>query len=125
MRIRDMNSYFFFSSRRRHTRCASVTGVQTCALPIYSRNAKQFPACNKYDHSFWNTSHLEVAQNLGTVVIESLPARVHVALPIDHQFGLAILTDAERINDPEGGKFAAIILDRAVDRQLGYKPGPN
>src|SRR3546814_7542045 len=27
-------SVFFFSSRRRHTRCALVTGVQTCALPI-------------------------------------------------------------------------------------------
>src|SRR3546814_7146666 len=27
---------FFFSSRRRHTRCALVTGVQTCALPIFS-----------------------------------------------------------------------------------------
>src|SRR3546814_12368049 len=26
---------FFFASRRRHTRCALVTGVQTCALPIY------------------------------------------------------------------------------------------
>src|SRR3546814_3363164 len=26
---------FFFSSRRRHTICALVTGVQTCALPIY------------------------------------------------------------------------------------------
>src|SRR3546814_3140425 len=26
---------FFFSSRRRQTRCALVTGVQTCALPIY------------------------------------------------------------------------------------------
>src|SRR3546814_5453026 len=25
---------FFFASRRRHTRCALVTGVQTCALPI-------------------------------------------------------------------------------------------
>src|SRR3546814_262060 len=31
----DMYSvFFFFSSRRRHTRCALVTGVQTCALPI-------------------------------------------------------------------------------------------
>src|SRR3546814_1101980 len=27
----------FFSSRRRHTRCALVTGVQTCALPICRR----------------------------------------------------------------------------------------
>src|SRR3546814_1279203 len=30
----SVESGFFFSSRRRHTRCALVTGVQTCALPI-------------------------------------------------------------------------------------------
>src|SRR3546814_9104031 len=30
-----LGCFFFFSSRRRHTRCALVTGVQTCALPIY------------------------------------------------------------------------------------------
>src|SRR3546814_1093641 len=30
-----MSEIFFFSSRRRHTRCALVTGVQTCALPIF------------------------------------------------------------------------------------------
>src|SRR3546814_13516354 len=30
---------FFFSSRRRHTRCALVTGVQTCALPISAADA--------------------------------------------------------------------------------------
>src|SRR3546814_9546680 len=30
---------FFFSSRRRHTSCALVTGVQTCALPISFNNA--------------------------------------------------------------------------------------
>src|SRR3546814_6015665 len=29
-----MCDVFFFSSRRRHTRCALLTGVQTCALPI-------------------------------------------------------------------------------------------
>src|SRR3546814_7352912 len=29
--------WFFFSSRRRHTICALVTGVQTCALPIYEK----------------------------------------------------------------------------------------
>src|SRR3546814_7905335 len=31
---------FFFSSRRRHTRCALVTGVQTCALPIFPHDIK-------------------------------------------------------------------------------------
>src|SRR3546814_17456767 len=30
--------FCFFSSRRRHTRCALVTGVQTCALPILGRD---------------------------------------------------------------------------------------
>src|SRR3546814_5835369 len=32
--IFDILRFFFFSGRRRHTRCALVTGVQTCALPI-------------------------------------------------------------------------------------------
>src|SRR3546814_778171 len=37
---------FFFSSRRRHTRCALVTGVQTCALPICSFSFNSpFGAC--------------------------------------------------------------------------------
>src|SRR3546814_4755444 len=30
-----MCAFFFCSSRRRHPRCALVTGVQTCALPIF------------------------------------------------------------------------------------------
>src|SRR3546814_16571709 len=33
----SMLGLFFFSSRRRHTRCALVTGVQTCALPTSVR----------------------------------------------------------------------------------------
>src|SRR3546814_5053456 len=33
--------YLFFSSRRRHTRCALVTGVQTCALPIYRQRDRR------------------------------------------------------------------------------------
>src|SRR3546814_5073702 len=32
---------FFFSSRRRHTSCALVTGVQTCALPIWRRESDE------------------------------------------------------------------------------------
>src|SRR3546814_16697173 len=31
----------FFSSRRRHTRCALVTGVQTCALPISRASSRR------------------------------------------------------------------------------------
>src|SRR3546814_11233434 len=35
--------FVFFSSRRRHTRCALVTGVQTCALPILRRHRMDLP----------------------------------------------------------------------------------
>src|SRR3546814_9120637 len=37
-----MTLVFFFSSRRRHTRCALVTGVQTGALPIYLHHRGRF-----------------------------------------------------------------------------------
>src|SRR3546814_324352 len=41
--------FFFFSSRRRHTRCALVTGVQTCALPILL----DLDALNKAEGEIW------------------------------------------------------------------------
>src|SRR3546814_12206961 len=40
--------FFFFSSRRRHTRCALVTGVQTCALPIYRRSRLRSTDMSKF-----------------------------------------------------------------------------
>src|SRR3546814_8764202 len=39
---------FFFSSRRRHTRCALVTGVQTCALPISGHIVSTFMETEPY-----------------------------------------------------------------------------
>src|SRR3546814_1459672 len=48
----------FFSSRRRHTRCALVTGVQTCALPIFSRaHLRRFPGESKSFESMRDTLH--------------------------------------------------------------------
>src|SRR3546814_18887891 len=51
---------FFFSSRRRHTRCALVTGVQTCALPIsahrrcsgYSRICRMLAPMRRLSYPF-------------------------------------------------------------------------
>src|SRR3546814_9078364 len=40
----------FVSSKRRHTRCALVTGVQTCALPIFRVLGMQHPAGIGIDH---------------------------------------------------------------------------
>src|SRR3546814_10429699 len=40
---------FFFSIKRLHTRCALVTGVQTCALPIFFFSSVPFgPSVNEY-----------------------------------------------------------------------------
>src|SRR3546814_15378787 len=56
--------FFFFSSRRRHTRCALVTGVQTCALPIFlfANMLGMVP------YSFTVTSHIIVTFALALVV---------------------------------------------------------
>src|SRR3546814_2610251 len=64
---------FFFSSRRRHTRCALVTGVQTCALPIFE--------------------HFGVASRFGvTMIWGGLCALVHAIVP-----GWCITTGSDTI----------------------------
>src|SRR3546814_1049973 len=45
-------SCFFFSSRRRHTRCALVTGVQTCALPISRQTRPETADAADYEIDF-------------------------------------------------------------------------
>src|SRR3546814_96399 len=64
----------FFSSRRRHTRCALVTGVQTCALPIFTIRLLDPPL-----HEFLPTREedfADVAAAAG-VGIEALKARAN------------------------------------------------
>src|SRR3546814_12495308 len=39
--------FVLFSSRRRHTRCALVTGVQTCALPIFQLHGAVYSGIRK------------------------------------------------------------------------------
>src|SRR3546814_14402518 len=52
--------YFFFSSRRRHTRCALVTGVQTCALPI---SWLALSVDGSYSNDDYNKSDLGLTQS--------------------------------------------------------------
>src|SRR3546814_6950804 len=49
---------FFFSSRRRQTRCALVTGVQTCSLPIY-RDKNPVVALREIAEQTVKPKHLE------------------------------------------------------------------
>src|SRR3546814_10433068 len=54
---------FFFSSRRRHTRCALVTGVQTCALPIWGGLVPRIRETQDYvSNVLWNWSRLSGLQ---------------------------------------------------------------
>src|SRR3546814_5595665 len=80
-----MDLFFFFSSRRRHTRCALVTGVQTCALPILrnldsdktgesiSRRAARSGVSSNMPASLpsWHSS--DITMLLGVGAIMSLP----------------------------------------------------
>src|SRR3546814_9675151 len=52
-----MIGVFFFASRRRHTRCALVTGVQTCALPISSLTS-----------TYWESATKENRANLVSII---------------------------------------------------------
>src|SRR3546814_8141921 len=70
---------FFFSSRRRHTRCALVTGVQTCALPILGTGADlRFEdvhfAFDKSDLTDYSKQMLDDAANVVSKVSEQYPS---------------------------------------------------
>src|SRR3546814_9355103 len=62
--------WFFFSSRRRHTRCALLTGVQTCALPI----SLSMPAARVIAHDEERLLLLDEVEALlrsGTLVVDA------------------------------------------------------
>src|SRR3546814_1121181 len=56
---------FFFSSRRRHTRCALVTGVQTCALPISCEDLRA--VLDGYDAAAIDAASAKVGQAAASV----------------------------------------------------------
>src|SRR3546814_1493543 len=57
--LRFIYVLFFFSSRRRHTRCALVTGVQTCALPISGISAESGLATFRGPDGLWEGHRVE------------------------------------------------------------------
>src|SRR3546814_10611314 len=89
---------FFFSSRRRHTRCALVTGVQTCALPILSLDEGKIRA------SANGKTNIIAATAIARGDLRTLSAE-----------------QAARVK----GKMAAIVADRApgTGATLAFDPG--
>src|SRR3546814_7839783 len=102
---------FFFSSRRRHTSCALVTGVQTCALPIFEPDWLERVAPHLVKrvllHPQWNPTRGEVT------------ATEHVSL-----LGLPLLTRARHYGSTNPAEARAIFIREAlVTGDLPLTPG--
>src|SRR3546814_2283731 len=69
---------FFFSSRRRHTRCALVTGVQTCALPISGVNAGAMDEDDFFTSKPQEPLTQVTKQDLGPLSIAELEERIAI-----------------------------------------------
>src|SRR3546814_4652341 len=85
---------FFFSSRRRHTRCALVTGVQTCALPIYmhfqsmiAHPVRGHPMANAFDDQTRDAAEVLMA-SISTLVDTLKSAREYVSEAVDANGGI-------------------------------------
>src|SRR3546814_10628476 len=69
-----MHILFVFSSRRRHTRCALVTGVQTCALPI---SLNPWSPDHTAKESALTLTNGDVVEQIKTLVDASVDAILH------------------------------------------------
>src|SRR3546814_19744224 len=131
---------FFFSSRRRHTRCALVTGVQTCALPISSGGLPIEIYCftsttawaeyeaiqaDIFDHLLAIMPHfgLRLFQQLGGMDLRQFPllqkqhalCRKGYHMP-DHSTAAAIHTDTPPSPALPEKEIAALALGHAPER---------
>src|SRR3546814_17610601 len=82
--------FFFFSSRRRHTRCALVTGVQTCALPIYAAFRSDLES---------------LLTDCGMIPARAGPAAIALTAMIDGLW-LELSLDSSAFTPPEAGAIA-------------------
>src|SRR3546814_6850739 len=90
-----MNRWIVFASRRRHTSCAVVTGVQTCALPILTGDAQ------------------------GKLMFEQQPGKMASAEALcegEEAANFSILTIGDLSNSCEGVRH---ILERSAERRVG------
>src|SRR3546814_6588746 len=136
--------HFFFSSRRRHTRCALVTGVQTCALPICyiklgqpattlsggeAQRVKLSKELSRRDTG--RTLYIldEPTTGLHFHDIEHLLAVLHklrddgnTIVVIEHN--LDVIKTADRVVDlgPEGGHRGGMVIAEGTPEELAAMP---
>src|SRR3546814_21111409 len=124
----------FFSIRRRHTRCALVTGVQTCALPISPRMASAGPETRRAVHlrrrristSFPCLDHGQDARYtgaMGMVVYLFALALIGAVMPLAYD---QVATLLGRLGDwwnGIGGGGQGVVIARSEERRVGEECG--
>src|SRR3546814_2529539 len=104
MKVSITDYDFFFSSRRRHTRCALVTGVQTCALPISTLEA--VGAGHPAELTFWVRVALDVpVQGLFDYCsATSIPLGTRVIVPFGRRKLIGVVVATPRSEERRVGK---------------------
>src|SRR3546814_5869979 len=86
----------FFSSRRRHTRCALVTGVQTWALPISHQDAIKKAFAARKETDIWDMPYLPLdPMDLGrsyeaVIRVNSQSGKGGISYLLEHEYGLSL-----------------------------------
>src|SRR3546814_14875360 len=133
---------FFISSRRRHTRCALVTGVQTCALPIFlsapvqaDKTGAAIAALKTQMKEFLGSKGVTAAELERTVngstrelpgsfetsgdVLTEMQRDVLYERPFDYVEGLADKYRAFTAKDLDSAARAAVEIGREAVRERG------
>src|SRR3546814_17918283 len=112
---------FFFSSRRRHTSCALVTGVQTCARPIFEALDRGVGRWHRLEATYRLDQHLQLA----VVGLEHVVQIFHLpVLGFRRQFAFAFqLSDccavAGCLVGIEFGRLLPVLQARSEERSGG------
>src|SRR3546814_8149547 len=102
---------FFFPSRRRHTRCALVTGVQTCALPISSISLQvQFG----FNSSQIEGGSLQTMQNLAAA-LASPQLQDRSFTVIGHTDGVGSASYNQRLSQRRARSVRDYLVQHGVD----------
>src|SRR3546814_12103936 len=121
--------FVFCSSRRRHTRCALVTGVQTCALPIwplifYSNGHHTWlwddcRAAPREVQGFYTREELELAIQRRDLQVDPRSLKVDPAI-VERPYQVrAIRAMADSLAQ---GRRAGLRVGRASGRERGFEP---
>src|SRR3546814_5773927 len=90
----------FFASRRRHTRCALVTGVQTCALPFCSATLRKQLAERNLLRGSGNPTPRQISELLDEYVIGQDRAKMVLAVAVHNHY--------KRLGHAKGGDVEQI-----------------